>query len=581
MAAAPPVIQLIDSDDDDDGNANAKTPVSKPLNPPNFVDLVEDSPLPPTTKLHNSSSSFVPETPFSKLTPPPLLANSSSGSDSGKDQVRSPEYGVLEREIDFDSWLDIDSTVCLHKGGESNVHVEGKGLGKRSSMENGRTVTDVEQNSKKRPKVMANENCQEKERITATFNVDPLDSCYPGNLESTKTYDHSSHIQPSKVYFQNHDCGQKIVTLEKGGAIHKPESGCDVNTEKKQNKVNQAENRKKLLEEKKLKKEQERLRKAELKDETAKQKRLAKERKKLENHTFSAKDIVALIDPKVLSGLVGGPLLTMFSQKDLRSEIFANPFEKSIVWRIETPKDISQHTPRKNDIQYILLIYGDAGEFCKRANDGSLMDHIASVQKHYPSYTICCLTNRLMSFINKREQQKYKQQKVASDWIRPPLFAKLTTQFSNVHIRQCVDEAEVAEHVVGLTINLAKCQSRKKLTHLSVNANGCNVTKDCLYRSVIKKDSWLKALVSIPKVQPRHAFIIGKNYSSMKSLLQVYMDPTKTVSEKELLLEDLPLEDGKRVGPKCSKSIYRILMAKDGNIVTDNAVNGADNFSSQ
>ncbi|XP_021761177.1 crossover junction endonuclease EME1B-like [Chenopodium quinoa] len=120
------------------------------------------------------------------------------------------------------------------------------------------------------------------------------------------------------------------------------------------------------------------------------------------------------------------------------------------------------------------------------------MDHIASVRKHYPSYTICCLTNRLMSFINKREQQKYKQQKVASDWIRPPvekLFAKLTTQFSNVHIRQCVDEAEVAEHVVGLTINLAKCHSRKKLTHLSVNANGCNVTKDCLYRSAIKKDS--------------------------------------------------------------------------------------------
>ncbi|XP_021728144.1 crossover junction endonuclease EME1B-like isoform X2 [Chenopodium quinoa] len=613
MAPAP-VIELIDSDDDDDGNA--KTPVSKPLNtttnPPNFVDLVEDSPTPTTTKFQKSSSPFVPVTPLSKLAHPPLLANSSSGdesipdddgglekgtcvknigacagSDSGKDLVRSPKYAVLEREIDFDSWLDMDSNVCLHKGGEPNVHVEGKGLGKRSSMENGRAATDVEQNLKKRPKVVAKENCQEKERITATFNVEPLDSCsnfqstcHLGNLKSTKTYDHRNHIQPS----ENHDCEKKIVRLEKGGAIHKPESGGDANTEKKQNKVNQAENRKKLSEEKRLMKEQERSRKAELKDETAKQKQLAKERKKLEKHKFSEKDIVAVIDPKVLSGSVGGPLLTMFSQKDLRSEIFANPFEKSIVLRIETPKDISQHATVKIDVQYILLIYGDAEEFCKCANDGSLMDHIASVRKHYPSYTICCLTNRLMSFINKREQQKYKQQKVASDWIRPPvekLFAKLTTQFSNVHIRQCVDEAEVAEHVVGLTINLAKCHSRKKLTHLSVNANGCNVTKDCLYRSAIKKDSWLKALVSIPKVQPRHAITIGKKYPTMKSLLQVYMDPTKTVPEKELLLEDLPLEDGKKLGAKCSKSIYRVLMAKNGSIVTDDAVNGADNFSSQ
>ena len=40
------------------------------------------------------------------------------------------------------------------------------------------------------------------------------------------------------------------------------------------------------------------------------------------------------------------------------------------------------------------------------------------------------------------------------------LFAKLSTQFTNVHTRLCVDEAEVAEHVAGLTINLAKCHSR-------------------------------------------------------------------------------------------------------------------------
>jgi len=39
----------------------------------------------------------------------------------------------------------------------------------------------------------------------------------------------------------------------------------------------------------------------------------------------------------------------------------------------------------------------------------------------------------------------------------------------------------------------------------------------------------LKALVAMPKVQPRFAIAIGKKYPTMKSLLSVYMDPSKSV----------------------------------------------------
>lgn len=39
----------------------------------------------------------------------------------------------------------------------------------------------------------------------------------------------------------------------------------------------------------------------------------------------------------------------------------------------------------------------------------------------------------------------------------------------------------------------------------------------------------LKALISIPKVQPRFALSISKKYPTMKSLLSVYMDPSKSV----------------------------------------------------
>lgn len=48
--------------------------------------------------------------------------------------------------------------------------------------------------------------------------------------------------------------------------------------------------------------------------------------------------------------------------------------------------------------------------------------------------------------------------------------------------------------------------------------------------------SRLKALISIPKVQPRYALAIWKKYPTLKSLLLVYMDTTKTVSLLSIFL---------------------------------------------
>ncbi|GLU20346.1 hypothetical protein SLE2022_365500 [Rubroshorea leprosula] len=121
------------------------------------------------------------------------------------------------------------------------------------------------------------------------------------------------------------------------------------------------------------------------------------------------------------------------------------------------------------------------------------------------------------------------------------VLAKLTTHYARMHSRQCVDEAELAEHV-GLTSSLASCQYQKKLTRLSVNANGSLVPKVSVYKNLIKESLWLKALLAIPKVQPRFALAIKEKYPTMKSLLQVYMDPRKSVHEKEFLLEDLPVD---------------------------------------
>ncbi|KAG5041243.1 hypothetical protein JHK82_013351 [Glycine max] len=369
------------------------------------------------------------------------------------------------------------------------------------------------------------------------------------------------------------------------------------------------EERSRLMEEKKLQKEQEKLKKAALKAEAAELKKIEKEKQKWEKGKFAMKSIVAEIDAKVVElGSIGGHLLTRFAEKGLTYHITSNPITGSILWSMKVPEHISQLSTERIEIPYILLVY-EADKFCNLVMNDSLFDQLSSIQSLYPAYTVCYLTNRLLAYINKKEQEKYKNPENNSCWRRPPVeevLAKLTTNFNKVHSRQCADEAELAEHVVGLTCSLASCQFRKKLSRLSVNANGALIPKDYVDRNLIKKslcvlhicfvfstcvphhdfhDYRLKALVAMPKVQPRFAIAIGKKYPTMKSLLSVYMDPSKSEHEKEFLLQDLMTEGllggDRRLGEVCSKRVYRILMAQSGCIRTDDVENGADFFERQ
>ncbi|XP_070030773.1 crossover junction endonuclease EME1B-like isoform X2 [Nicotiana tabacum] len=311
-----------------------------------------------------------------------------------------------------------------------------------------------------------------------------------------------------------------------------------------------------LNEEKKQQKEREKLQKAAQKAEAAEIKKREKEKEKWEKGKFAHKSIVAHIDTKVVElGSIGGHLLSRLAEKGLSFRVSSNPIEKSIVWSMSVPEEISKISSEVIKVPYILIIC-EAEEFCDLVNSESLMSHVSRVQRLYPLHTVCYLTNKLMAFINKREQGQYKDPANHIVWKRPPIeevLSKLTINFVKVHSRHCVDEAELAEHVAGLTYSLASCQIR------------------------------LKALVAIPKVQPRFAIAIWKKYPTMKSLLHVYMDPSKSVHEKEFLPKDLKVEnmlgDDRKLGEICSRRVYRILMAQCGSIKTDDIEGGADFFS--
>ncbi|CAA6661436.1 unnamed protein product [Spirodela intermedia] len=343
-----------------------------------------------------------------------------------------------------------------------------------------------------------------------------------------------------------------------------------------------------LNEEKKRKRQEEKLAKEVMKAEAAEMKKLHREKQKWEKGKFALKCIVAEIDAKVVeNGSVGGHLLTRFAEKGISFRITSNPIERSILWKMNVPDELSQLSLMGSEVQYVLLIY-EAEEFCSLVRNGVLLDHVCRVQSCYPSFTVCYLTNRLMSYISKWEQSQYKNKSNVDFSVRPPVeevLSKLTTHFTRVHSRLCMDEADVADHIVGLTCSLATCQFRRKITRLSVNANGSLVSKDFIDRRLIKGNVWLKALVAIPKVQPRFAVAIWKRYPTMRSLLDVYMDPSKPVSSprERVPAAGAPVEgllggEGRRLGETCSKRVYRVLMAQNGAVMTDDAEDGADFF---
>lgn len=60
-----------------------------------------------------------------------------------------------------------------------------------------------------------------------------------------------------------------------------------------------------------------------------------------------------------------------------------------------------QLSTERIEIPYVLLVY-EADKFCNLAMNDFLFDQLSSIRSHYPAYTVCYLTNRLFSYINKR-----------------------------------------------------------------------------------------------------------------------------------------------------------------------------------
>jgi crossover junction endonuclease EME1 len=54
-----------------------------------------------------------------------------------------------------------------------------------------------------------------------------------------------------------------------------------------------------------------------------------------------------------------------------------------------------------SEVPYIAIVL-QAEEFCDLVNNGKIFNHVQKVRSKYPTFTICYVTNKLMSYIKKR-----------------------------------------------------------------------------------------------------------------------------------------------------------------------------------
>ncbi|KAI3784279.1 hypothetical protein L1987_43375 [Smallanthus sonchifolius] len=482
---------------------------------PATVFIIDDEPTPAKCS-PSPTPSVVPETPMVDSYVPIVRCNNSVSDP----QLRISSYPALKPS----------GLICL----ESDEEYEGFGSSPGRLYQSKPVIVEVENNFEM-PSTRAESSMLQDNSSFSPIAQDVL----------PQVSDHSEEVDimhlPSKniQVFDHSGVEDNILPLASKNISRNNKTTGIANKKKVAGARNTKEEKARLINEKKQQKEQEKLKKIALKAQAAEMKKMQKEMERWEKGKFAQQSIVAKIDTKVVEqGSIGGQLLTRLAEKGISFQITSNPVERSIIWTKSVPENIAQGLTRGTQIPYELLIF-EAEEFCHLAADDDeclFMDHVSRVQSIYPSHTLCYLTNRLLAYINKREQEHYKNPANHSGWSRPPvekLLSKFTTHFVGVHSRLCMDEAELAEHVVGLTCSLASCQFRKRLTRLSVNANGSLIPKDATDRALIKKSTWLKALIAIPKVQPRFAIAIWKKYPTMKSLMSIYMDPAKSERTRE------------------------------------------------
>eukprot|EP01023_Acetabularia_acetabulum_P002399 TRINITY_DN10953_c0_g1_i8.p1 TRINITY_DN10953_c0_g1~~TRINITY_DN10953_c0_g1_i8.p1 ORF type:complete len:434 (+),score=85.25 TRINITY_DN10953_c0_g1_i8:377-1678(+) len=231
----------------------------------------------------------------------------------------------------------------------------------------------------------------------------------------------------------------------------------------------------------------------------------------------------------------------------------------------------------------LILICFKGKEFLEFIFDESkFQELITEIENNYQGFCFMVLVENLEKEIKKLDNVNLKNQlggdqevgggfqKSVRDMVEDFVCQKLL-KYAGFKFRQIENVIQGGEHVHALTVAIARQPYYRNETVIHTFQGGkMSEGKRQMEGEIAEfgsgQKAWAKALYMVEGVGPKEVVTIVKKYKTMAALMARYLDPTMDDQQKQLLLQDLCLDSGRRLGPAVSKRVYKVLCAHDGTI---------------
>eukprot|EP01026_Neomeris_dumetosa_P046022 TRINITY_DN39118_c0_g1_i3.p1 TRINITY_DN39118_c0_g1~~TRINITY_DN39118_c0_g1_i3.p1 ORF type:complete len:259 (+),score=29.60 TRINITY_DN39118_c0_g1_i3:1-777(+) len=225
--------------------------------------------------------------------------------------------------------------------------------------------------------------------------------------------------------------------------------------------------------------------------------------------------------------------------------------------------------------QFVLICF-KAAQFIELLEANNWQKFLDQVESKHPRFSLGLLVQDLEKFIKSYDNKKLNQslhyqegnfEKSLRDRVGVFL-ADLLVRYPGVRFREINNLAQGAEHVHALTVSIARQPYYQNQTVIH-NFAGGKLNEGYRRVDVMCSDftpgqkAWAKSLYMVEGIGPNEVVTIVKEYKSMRELMEQYLNPNLDDKSKSLLLENLLMDSGRRLGPAVSRKVYRVLCFSD------------------
>lgn len=223
----------------------------------------------------------------------------------------------------------------------------------------------------------------------------------------------------------------------------------------------------------------------------------------------------------------------------------------------------------------VVVVRTPASQFCEAVRAGTWEDHIKKIQTEHPTDRVVVMLEGLEAYSQAIASKSFGDGGCRAAMI-PREKAEEVVNWMRIlcgfDVHQVVNTSDCGAHIAGLASGLARAPYKLSATAATFATHKTR-TGQGVDEAHSLEMAWVNMLMQIPKVTEEVARAISFAYPSFASLLQVYTDPTKSIKQKQELLQDLKRHSGnaesRRLGPALSLKVYPTFTTSDASELVD------------